>query len=152
MNLETIKQSYNDILAFNTLASNIINDPKKIDNQLSYIFEELAETIAAVEVGDSVEFIDGVCDIWVTTVGLLQVAEACGFNVEAAIKRVDANNASKFPAYGAPLRYLEGQTATLNEQYQRYVIKDAAGKVKKPIGFVGVDLDDCVPDHFIWNI
>lgn len=142
-------QSYADIKLFNEIANNLTgNMVEQVNNQLSFIFSELEETIAAFESGDAVELVDGAADLWVTVAGLLQKLEAAGFNVGEAIKRVDANNLSKFVPIGSPLRYKEGHKAKLNKKHGRYVIKDANGKIMKPLDFVPVDLNDCVPANF----
>lgn len=143
---KVIKVAYNEVAEFNDIAGNLTNVTlESVDAQLGFIFEELTETIDGLESGNMVELLDGACDLFVTVGGLLQKLEAMGFNVAHGLGRVNANNLSKFPKLGAAYRNPEGFTATLNEKYQRIVLKDGNGKVRKPGDFVPVDLSDLVP-------
>lgn len=149
INGNVVAESYNNIRKFNNIAENLQGDMiPQIDNQLGYIFEEFQETVTALEERDAVELLDGAVDVWVTVVGLLQKLEVAGFNVAEAIKRVDENNLSKFPAKGKPLVYSANHHAVFNEKYQVSVIKDVGGKVRKPSNFKPVDLSDLVPKDF----
>jgi hypothetical protein len=108
---DTIQEAYKNVKLFNSIAGNLDDvTPESIDNQIGFIFEELSETIEAVERGmfsDEVEFedgynpeielTDGVCDLFVTVAGLIQKMEAAGFDVSGALKKVNENNLSKFP-------------------------------------------------------
>lgn len=146
---KVIKVAYNEVGEFNDIAGNLTNvSLESIDAQLSFIFEELTETIDGLEQGNMVELLDGACDLFVTVGGLMQKLEAMGFNVAHALGRVNANNLSKFPKLGELYREPEGiASVKLNEKYQRIVLKDANGKVRKPADFVSVDLSDLVPDY-----
>lgn len=149
MNVKSIAKAYNSVKKFNKISEKLFRtDAENIDNQLSYIFEELTEGIDAFEAGDCVELLDAGCDMLVVVFGLLQMLEANGYNVEEAIERVCANNLSKFVPVGSPLKYAKGITKTLNEEYQVYVLKDENMKVRKPSNFVSVVLDDLVPQDF----
>lgn len=142
---EMITEAYADVALFNTLAGNLTNvTDESVDSQISFIFEELSETIAGMEALDRVEILDGACDLFVTVAGLLQKLESQGYNVAEALHRVNGNNLSKFPKQLAEIGYPAGWTTKLNASYGRWVIKDAAGKVRKPANFVPVDLSDLV--------
>jgi hypothetical protein len=146
---ESMGQSYLAVKMFNDISSNLDgNMIEKIDQQLSFIFEELTEAISGLENRDAKELLDGAVDTWVTVAGLLQKLEAAGFDVEKAMRKVDENNLSKFPKLGEAFGYEDGFTVSLNKKYQRSVIKDKNGKVRKPVTFIPVDLSDCVPDNF----
>lgn len=143
---KVIKVAYAEVREFNDIAGNLTNATvESIDNQLGFIFEELTETIDGLEAGDKVELLDGACDLFVTVAGLLQKLEAAGYNVAHALGRVNANNLSKFPKVGELFPYNPDFNLTLNEKYQRVVLKDGNGKVRKPDNFVAVDLSDLVP-------
>jgi hypothetical protein len=143
---KVIKVAYAEVREFNDIAGNLTNvTVESIDNQLGFIFEELTETIDGLEAGDKVELLDGACDLFVTVAGLLQKLEAAGYNVAHALGRVNANNLSKFPKVGELFPYNPEFSLTLNEKYQRVVLKDGNGKVRKPDNFVAVDLSDLVP-------
>lgn len=147
MNIKSIGKAWQEIYTFNDLAGNLnVVDAESINNQISFIFSELEETIEAFEEQDAVEVLDGACDLFVTVVGLMQKLEVAGFNVQEALKRVNENNNSKFVPVGDVLQYAHGFTATLNEKHQRFVIKDGNDKVRKHANFKEVDISDCVPD------
>jgi hypothetical protein len=117
---DTIREAYKNVKLFNQIASNLDNvTPDSINCQLSFIFEELSETIEAVERGiypegrydddnkdpnynPEVELTDGVCDLFVTVAGLMQKLECAGFDVSGALKKVNENNLSKFPSGDLP--------------------------------------------------
>lgn len=144
-----IERSYLRIYEFNEIAGNLNNvDEYSVDNQLSYIYEELAETISAFEKQDSIELLDGAVDIFVTSVGLLQKLEAAGFNVAEAMNRVDLNNLAKFPKNTDSIQYDASYIKTFNEKYGRYVLKDSSSKVRKYANFPKVDLSDCINKEF----
>ncbi len=114
---DTIQEAYKNVKLFNQIASNLDNvTPESVDNQLSFIFEELTEGIEAVERGltprsewtnyddenldeydPDVELLDAACDMFVTVAGLMQKLESAGFDVAGALKKVNENNLSKFP-------------------------------------------------------
>jgi hypothetical protein len=136
---------YKGVEQFNDLAGNLTNvTEQNIDNQLSIIFSEFTETVDAFEAGDKVELLDGVCDLFVTVTGLMQIAEKLGYNVEEAMERVNLNNLSKFKTTVLPEDGAKW-IVTRNERYGRYVLKDENGKVRKPADYVSVDLSDLIP-------
>ena len=146
---EIIEQSYNNVFVFNDVANNLTNVTwQSVDNQVSFIWEELNETIDAVEVGDATEVLDGACDLLVTVFGLLQKLEAAGFNVAEAIQRVDANNLSKYIKVGKTVRYNKEFYTELNEKYGVYVVKDKNQKIRKHAEFKEVDLSGLSPQGF----
>lgn len=159
---ECIKDAYDSIVLFNKMAGNLpCTNYESVDNQLSYIFEEFTETVDALETGiigdeyghfklgekfiNRIELLDGACDLFVTVVGLLAKLESMGYNVGLAMQRVNENNLSKFPEFRQPLKYDPRFTAQLMPEFDRYVIKDDGGKVRKPSDFQPVDLSDLVP-------
>jgi len=143
---KVVQEAYADVRAFNDIAGNLDNvTADSIDNQISFIFEELSETIAGFEAGDSIEVLDGACDLFVTVAGLMQKLEAKGYDVATALARVNANNLSKFPKFIAAEDMRDGYTVAVNKLHGRYVIKDNNGKVRKPTSFQAVDLSDLVP-------
>jgi hypothetical protein len=149
---------YNDTFIFNDLAGNTsklsLNDVK---NQLLLIQEEVAEIAHAVDTNNPIELLDGVVDTYYVLNGLTSKLIALGFDVSTALKQTAENNLSKFPSdeYIA----IESQSAydlhdnikvdiNYNDSHQRWVIKDQNGKVRKPVGFVGNDLSNCLPSGF----
>lgn len=139
---------YNDVEKFNEIAGVFEGDLEQAaDLYLSLIFEELTEAIEAYEERDKAELIDGCADILVTAMGLAQVLEKAGFDVEKAVKKVAQNNLTKYidaseeGGMVIPTEY----TSTYNDKYKVIVLKDSNGKIRKPPGFQSVVLNDCVP-------
>lgn len=145
---KSFEELYQDVLAFNDIAGNLNNvNLDSIDNQLSFIFEELSETITGFEEGDAKEVIDGAADLFVTVSGLIQKLEAAGVDMRAVISKVNENNLEKFPKTGAVnLDVLQKNNPDFvvshNPKYDVYVLKDAKGKIRKPSTFIAVDLTE----------
>ena len=60
---DTIAEAYKQVELFNEIASNLDNVTiDSLDNQLSFVYEELVETIDALEAGDDEELLDGCAD------------------------------------------------------------------------------------------
>ncbi len=143
---DTIQDAYKNVKLFNQIASNLDNvTPESIDNQLSFIYEELCETIDAVEYGNDVEALDGCCDLFVTVAGLMQKLEACGFDVAGALKKVNENNLAKYVPYDVRKDVMEFAPANtfpiIDDVHNVIIFKDKeTGKIKKPTNFVPVNL------------
>lgn len=152
-----IQQAYDDVKKFNSIAGNLtkhdnVSDTDSVDCQLEFIREELNETMDGYAFQNSVELLDGACDLFVTVAGLLQKLEMNGFNVQEALKRVNDNNLSKFPKiaeYEANPEICPRSSEPLDAEDDRVVFKrEYDGKVMKPTNFVAVDISDCVPENF----
>ncbi len=140
---------YNQVKKFNSVAGNLDNvTPESVSNQLSFIYEELVETIDALEAGDDEELLDGCADLFVTVSGLMQKLDAAGFKVAEAIARVNENNLSKFNSTG---NFQPSNTnAVYNKQYDLYSFLDKeTGKIRKPTNFISVDLDGLYVEGFL---
>jgi len=129
-------------------------DKKDINNQLQLINEEVGEIAQALRDNNSVELLDGAIDSLFVVLGLIQKLKMKGFITYEAMQRVAENNLSKFPTdYAIVLKTIEHYRQQgidchyeYLEEYGRYVIRDRNNKVRKPVGYVAVDLSDCVPD------
>lgn len=149
MQLSSIEQAYQDTYKFNDIASQFDDvDYDSINRQLSYVFEELTETIDGFEQKDSVALLDGICDILVTAFGLAQKLSVAGYDVDEAMKRVCSNNLEKYPKVGSPLNYNASFKTTWNDKYNVWILKDESGKIRKFKDFRSVDLSDLVPKEF----
>jgi hypothetical protein len=143
---DTIQEAYKNVKLFNQIASNLDNvTPESIDNQLSFIWEEMCEAIDAVESKDEVEILDATCDIFVTVAGLMQKLEACGFDVSGALKKVNENNLAKYVQYDVRKDVMEFAPANtfsiIDDVHNVIIFKDKeTGKIRKPINFVPVNL------------
>lgn len=158
---ETIDWRYEDVYTFNKITGvfeSTESPRQQIERAMKIFKEECFETIEAAKNGDSIELLDGVCDVFVTLSGLMQVMEHLGFNVEKALGWVCDNNLEKFPMapesgpdQATMLKLQPEKTiATYYAPANCYVYKDKDGKVKKPIGFTPVELQDLVPEG-IWE-
>ena len=153
--LEMIPYFYEDVYTFNEIAGVFESKDtpqKQIERAVKIFKEECNETIDAAKDLDSVELLDGVCDVFVTLSGLMQVMDNLGFNVQEALQRVCQNNLEKYPDGDKEvLAYQPLNTeCTYNEWYDVHVFKDKNGKVKKPVGFQPVELQDLCPSG-IWE-
>ena len=140
---------YNQVKKLNAVAGNLDNvTPESVSNQLSFIFEELQETIDALEAGDDEELLDGCADLFVTVAGLMQKLDAAGFKVAEAITRVNENNLSKFNSTG---NFQPPNTnAVYNKQYDLFsFINKDTGKIMKPTNFLSVDLEGLYVKGFL---
>ena len=140
---------YNQVKKFNSVANNLDNvTPESVSNQLSFIYEELVETIDALEAGDDEELLDGCADLFVTVAGLMQKLDYAGFAVGEAIARVNENNLSKFNSTG---NFQPPNTnAVYNEKYDLYSFLDKeTGKIRKPTNFTPVSLDGLYVKGFL---
>lgn len=125
-------------------------------NQFLLIEEEVHELEDAIEKEDFNKVLDGVVDVLVTTLGMLQKLDNLGIDIDLALKTVAEDNLKKFPltetvAMETVEMYSNRGIKTaleFNNDYQCFVIKDMNDKVKKPIGFIGTDLNNCIPVGF----
>lgn len=156
-----IQNAYEDVRKFNLIAGNLkkchsVNDVINVRNQIEFINEELNETVAGVLKKDAVDLLDGACDLFVTVAGLLQKLEVNGFDVDSALKRVNANNLSKFPFFAdfkANPNICPKDAVWIGAPFDRVVFKRSAdGKVLKPTTFKAVDIIDCVPEDFFGDV
>lgn len=146
---EAIAAAYEQVQIFNEVAGTLDNptiDTLDLYNSLG--FEELSESITALEEQNAVEVLDGALDEFYIICGKLQILEKMGMNVQEGLRRVCANNASKYVPQGQPLQYDECLVATLNQKHNLWVLRNKEGKVKKHSNFVEVDIVDCVPEGF----
>lgn len=150
-----LEASYNDVFVFNDLAGNTNKlSLTDIKNQTRLILEEAQEIMDGVNNNDPVEVLDGVSDLYVVLNGLTSKLVSLGFDVSTALKQTNENNLSKFPSSEViakdTVAMYKAQnvetTYSINHSHGRYVIKDANGKVRKPIGFVSNDLSNCLPE------
>ena len=146
---EAVSKAYEQILMFNEV-SGTLDAPTSdtVDLYNSLAFEELSESITALEEKNAVEMLDGALDEFYIAVGKLQILERMGMNVKEGLRRVCENNASKYVPNGQPLQYDANLTASLNQKYKVWVLRNKEGKVKKHANFVEVDISDCVPADF----
>ena len=152
-----IQKHYDSVYKFNDIAGNLTNvDVASIEAQIKIIKEEVDEIDYACGSENATELLDGACDAFVTVIGLLQKMEKAGFKVDEALGLVNDNNLSKFPSKISN-EELDAYTwnqwsVKYNKHHDCFVLKDSNDKIRKPAGFVSVDIMDCLPnDFFGWN-
>lgn len=157
---ENMKYTTNDFTAdnykFNSIAGkdNLVSQQDLLE-QGELINEESFETFTGLENNEPVEVLDGLVDTYVVLDGMRQKLENLGFDIEEAMYRVAQNNLTKFidtreQAEDTKRHYLNQGVHTIieyNQIYQKYAIKNKAGKIMKPVGFKSVDLSDLVPSE-----
>lgn len=145
-----------DSCAFNDIsgASKEITQQAFLE-QLDYLVEEVREIQEGIETKNKVEILDGIVDTLVVTFGMLQkLKNTYDCNIVEACNRIGINNLSKYPVDQDTVHQTQDMYDakgvdtywTFNDEYQVFVIRDKEkNKVKKPYGFVPVDLTDCFP-------
>lgn len=150
-----LDKMYQEVKDFNTIAGSTNTDYKSFRNQISLIYEEgVKEAEEALKENSVVKMLDSVVDALYVVMGNLQRLELMGCDIEGAIQQVCEDNAKKFPksediAQKSILHYNKQNinvSYSYDPKYDCYVIKDTAGKVRKPIDFVSTDLTKYVPE------
>jgi len=155
VNEYTIGDFQIDCYAFNEIAGkHNLTTLKDIALQYELIEEETKEIKhMGIDFNDPTEVLDGVIDVMVTALGLLQKLEYLGINVGKAMQDTAYNNLSKFPssegvAIATVLHYeTKGVQVKVeyNSSYDLFAIKNDADKVMKPTGFESNNLSNCIP-------
>lgn len=137
---------------FNHIAGNYAVKPtmKALEQQIEIIQEELNETLVAILADDPTELVDGTGDLLVTVLGLAYQVELLGHNLMEATDAICDQNLSKYPleeklANDTISHYAEEGThltKAYNEEYDVWVLKDTANKIRKPLGFGKIDLSE----------
>ena len=147
MKSKSISTAYQSVKKFSEIAG-VLDNPtyETVDLYNSLAFEELSESITALEENNHVEILDGAIDEFYVVCGKLAILDKMGYNVEEGIKRVCENNLSKFKEE-IDLNFVWGQEfkAEFNNKYKVWVVRDGNDKIRKPAEFMPVDLSDLVP-------
>lgn len=166
---QTIVNLFKDVENFNRLAA-APHSYQTVLDKLKIVLEEVYEAIDAVgelvwdnevddfklvvkENVDKKGLLDGVVDVLYTTFALPRELEALNYDVTGAIQAVSDNNNTKFPtdidiAEESVAEYKEQGIDVkfhLDEQTKLFVLKDNNGKIRKPVGFKSVCLDEYLP-------
>lgn len=158
-------QNYNisdfqvDCYAFNEIANKHNKTTlKDIEFQYKLILEETKEIKdKGIDQNNVKETLDGVIDVMVTALGLLQKLEYLGVDTNKAMKDTAENNLTKYPskeltAIQTAMMYEEDGIAVnveYNSDYELFVIKNWNDKVMKPIDFESNDLSNCIPKELL---
>jgi hypothetical protein len=150
-----------DCYAFNEIAGKHNKTTlKDIEFQYKLILEETKEIKdKGIDKNNVKEVLDGVVDVMVTALGLLQKLEYLGVDVNKAMRDTAYNNLTKYPSK----EYTAIKTAQMyeedgvmvdvqyNSEYELFVIKNWNDKVMKPIDFESNDLSNCIPKELLEN-
>lgn len=150
-----------DCYAFNEIAGKHNKTTlKDIEFQYKLILEETKEIKdKGIDKNNVKETLDGVVDVLVTALGLLQKLEYLGVATNKAMRDTAYNNLTKYPSD----EYLAVETAQMYEQegtqviveyksdYELFVIKNMKDKIMKPVGFESNDLSNCIPEDLLTN-
>jgi NTP pyrophosphatase (non-canonical NTP hydrolase) len=144
------------IYLFNCIAGKDgVPSDQDIVNQVQLITEEAKEIKDALEQGEpEINLLQESLDVLVVTFGLLQMLKNKGYDVDKAMGKVVDCNLSKFPtdkevAYSSSADYLsKGESVYVgyNQEGNVYVLKDENNKIRKPLNFKKVNLEDCKPE------
>lgn len=150
----SIKSCIKQVEMFNDIAGNLSHvSHNKLVAQGKVVREEALELCAAVATEDKHEILKECVDVLVTIHGFVKMLEQQGYNVLGAFEEVNVNNLDKFTsslvvAEQSVAEYAkEGTTidVTYNEFYGVYVLKDLAGKIRKPISYEKCSVEAFVP-------
>ena len=125
-----------------------------LKNQVRLITEESKELKDTFEMGEPlINTLQELTDVLVVSFGLLEQFRKLNYDVDGALLAVADCNLSKFTkdrdeAWKSMEEYHDtgvDVTVDYNEDYKVYVIKDTNDKVRKPIGFKKVNLEEFKP-------
>lgn len=156
-----ISDFQDDCYAFNIVAAkDKLCSLQDIEFQYNLILEETKEIKEkGIDKNNAKEVVDGVVDVMVTALGLMQKLEHLGVDMNKAMRDTSQNNLTKYPsderiAITTAQKYEEEGiqvTVDYNSDYDMYVIKNLKDKVMKPVGFESNDLSDCIPEDLLLN-
>ena len=144
-----------DTNEFNSIAGNDTKLTKQdYEAQYKVLLEEVYEIKEALDTDNVVELVDGVIDVLVVISGFVQKLENQGINMSKAMELITENNLSKYTmnAYVADMSVADYKSkgievvSEFNKEYCVYVLRDTNGKVRKPINFKSVSIEDCIPE------
>lgn len=150
----SIQEQINQVETFNVIAGNLdhITEASLIA-QAKVVREEALELYEAVSEGTPNEILKELCDCLVVTIGFMKMLEKQGYDVLAAWDAVNRNNYSKYEKHLAvaegSVEYYKAQgidvTIEYNDYFGVYILRDAAGKVRKPITYQKVNVAQYTP-------
>ena len=156
-----ISDFQDDCYAFNIVAGkDNLCTLRDIEFQYNLILEETKEIKEkGIDKNNVKEVVDGVVDVMVTALGLMQKLENLGVDMNKAMRDTAQNNLTKYPsderiAITTAQKYEEEGiqvTVDYNSDYDMFVIKNLKDKVMKPVGFESNDLSNCIPADLLLN-
>lgn len=156
-----ISDFQDDCYAFNEIAGkDTLTSLKDIEFQYNLILEETKEIKEkGIDCNNAKEVVDGVVDVMVTALGLMQKLEHLGVDMNKAMRDTAYNNLTKYPsdertAIETAQKYEEDGvqvTVEYKSDFELFVIKNMKDKIMKPIGFESNDLSNCIPEDLLLN-
>ena len=153
---EQVVKFYTDVKEFNCIAGKLEYpvQRKTLKNAVERIEEELNELrYKGVLDENPKEILDGIVDVLVTAFGFAQLLERNGYNVARAMRKIAHNNLTKFVddsqiAQDTVKMYADkGEECYVKNDLDKFVVlRKSDDKVMKPIGYISVDINDCLPD------
>jgi NTP pyrophosphatase (non-canonical NTP hydrolase) len=137
---------------------------KQIENQCTYLLEEVEETMKAAQEEDMVEVLDGVADVKYVASQLQTLLESVGVDFDGAFSAVCENNDLKFTTlFGVADNWAvyhdkSGKDVYISsveyEGVNYYTVCDYhTNKTLKPQNFPRVDLKPFIPNDLIdWDV
>ena len=163
MTNETTTLTYQDFInkcyLFNTLAGKgELKDGLRgeLIDQANLIKEEAQEVLEATVQEPLVNILQETIDVLVVAHGMVQLLESLNCDVQGALQAVADCNLSKYTncaeTAAKSMVSLKEQGVqcgcTYNADAGFWIITDTNNKVRKPLGFTKVDLNDFVPDKY----
>ena len=125
-------------------------------NQVRLITEEAKELKDTLEMGEPlINTLQELTDVLVVSLGLLEMFRELKYDVDGALLAVADCNLSKFTQSGKVFLDSRGDylskginvNSQYNAEYDVWVLKDENDKVRKPIGFKKVNLEEFKPKY-----
>ena len=154
-----------------TRFNNVVGNPpaqsfeevmKQIENQCTFLVEEVLETKKAAQEGDIVECVDGIGDVKYVAAYLQTLIESLGVKFNKAYHKICDNNDEKFSTSKELVLQWQSEKAISHPELETYIAETEYegetyytlrrkdnGKVVKYENFPRVFLEDCVPKELI---
>ena len=135
---------------------------KQIENQCTFLLEEVLETKEAAKRGDWTECCDGVGDVKYVAAYLQTLLESVGVKFNKAYQKICDNNDQKFSSSKELVLQWQAEKATSHPELETYIAeaeydgetyytlrRKDNGKVVKHNGFEAVDLKKYIPNKLL---
>ena len=135
---------------------------KQIENQCTFLIEEVLEMKEAAKLNDWVSVLDAHADIRFVRDYLDDLCQSVGLNTSKAFRKVCENNAQKYSTSKELVLQWQSEKAISHPELETYIAETEYegetyytlrrkdnGKVVKYENFPRVSLEDCVPKELI---
>ena len=134
----------------------------QIENQCTFLLEEVLETKEAAKRGDWTGCVDGVGDVKYVAAYLQTLLESVGVKFNKAYRKICDNNDQKFSISKELVLQWQAEKANSHPELETYIAETEYegetyytlrrkdnGKVVKHNSFEAVDLVDCIPNELV---